>query len=37
MMVFGGLFGVCATVFAARLPGLRRQVRERYAALGDIP
>jgi len=37
MTVFGALFGVCAVVFAVRLPGLRRQVRERYAALGDIP
>jgi len=37
MTVFGALFLVCAIVFAVRLPGLRADVRERYARMGEIP
>lgn len=37
MMVFGALFLACAIVFAARLNGLRHEVRDCYARLGEIP
>jgi MFS family permease len=37
MTVLGSLFLVCAAIFAARLSGLRADVRERYARLGEIP
>lgn len=37
MMLFGALFLACAFVFAARLSGLRHEVRDCYARLGEIP
>ncbi|MEK7391353.1 MAG: MFS transporter [Fibrobacterota bacterium] len=37
MTVYGTLFLCCATVFTVRLPGLRADVREKYAKIGVIP
>ncbi|MEN9308787.1 MAG: hypothetical protein RL173_2719 [Fibrobacterota bacterium] len=37
MTVYGAMFLCCAAVFAVRLPGLRADVREKYAKIGEIP